>query len=92
MRSILDIIRLHQQSGGHFFDKETMRFFQTQCYPEVFGNYFITSEVSPDSEMRYTIRLFHESDSTIDTVGEFFHYSHLSDAIDEARTLSMTEA
>jgi len=88
MNTILDIIEKHKSSGGHFFDKKTMRFFNSQCYPEVFGDYFITSEVSPDGEMRYTIRKFSESDGSIDTVGSFFAYTNLSDAVDEATFLS----
>lgn len=88
MNTIIDIMKKHKSNGGHFFDKETMHFFNSKCYPEVFGQYFITSEVSPDEEMRYTIRKFSESDGAIDTVGQFFTYVNLSDAIDEARRLS----
>ena len=91
MNTISDIMRLHKKSGGHFFDKQTMDFFQSQCYPEVFGSYFITSEVSPDSVMRYTVRRFSASDGAIDTVGNFFAYENLSDAIDTARNLFNSE-
>lgn len=91
MNTIIDIMRKHKGNGGHFFDKETMNFFKSKCYPEVFGDYFITSEVSPDDEMRYTIRKFSESDGAIDTIGDFFSYVNLSDAIEEARALSHSD-
>lgn len=91
MNTIIDIMRKHKGNGGHFFDKETMNFFKSKCYPEVFGDYFITSEVSPDDEMRYTIRKFSESDGAIDTIGDFFSYVNLSDAIDEAKALSQSD-
>jgi len=88
MTTIIDIMKLHKDSGGHFFDEDTMDFFKSKCYPEVFGDYFITSEVSPDGEMRYTVRQFHRESGSIDTVGSFFAYKNLSDAIAEARDLS----
>lgn len=88
MNTIMEIIQKHKDSGGHFFDKDTVRFFRSKCYPEVFGNYFITSEISPDEEMRYTIRKFSDLDGSIDTVGQFFSYVNLSDAINDARSLS----
>ncbi len=88
MTTIIDIMKSHKANGGHFFDKDTMRYFQSKCYPEVFGDYFITSEVSPEGEMRYTLRHFSREDWSITTVGDFFAYKNLSDAIEEARTLS----
>ena len=63
---------------GHFFDKETMRFFDSRiCYASVRIKdadwYFITSEKCDfvgDPDRMYTVRKM-KLDGNIETIGEF---------------------
>lgn len=59
--------------GGHFFDRDTMRFFNTRMgeawrVGDVF--LFVTSEVRPHGNRSYSVRQMN-SDGNITTVGEF---------------------
>ena len=76
-----------EQAGNHFFDKGTMRFFNSHILPTVYkhdGKYrFITSEQFDDNAPRlYTIREWDPSvEFCIDTVGEFQQYATRREAI-----------
>ena len=73
--SIEGIKRANLRNHGHWFDKDTLRFFKSRILPTVYhGKYFISSErYSSDTMRRYTIRVADENGS-IDTVGEFQAY------------------
>lgn len=64
-------------SGGHWFDKDTMRFFRSRLpdYSYLKGEkaYFITSEQGPcsNNERKYSIRCFDRTTGSIDTIGPF---------------------
>lgn len=89
-------IRLrNKEAGGHFFDRETIAFFNSRISETTYGRYFVTSEqfVASDGEReprRYTIRRFNE-DHTIDTVGSFQQYEKLTEALLQARRLAKAE-
>ena len=51
-----------------------MRFFNTRIVSGIIdGRYFITSEVNPSDQLRFSVRSF-DAQGNIDTVGEF--HSH----------------
>ena len=93
-RSIADVRRANRVAGRHFFDRDSMDFFNSRI--ETKGNlindkYFITSEqfVGSDgvaSPRSYTVREA-RSDGSIDTVGDFKSFISLSAAKDKARSL-----
>lgn len=75
--TIEDLKAYNANKGCHFFDFDTMKFFRSKVYPEVFvgadGWYFITSEQFEDSEgnrgqRKYTVRIMRE-DGSIDELG-----------------------
>ena len=83
------IDQYNRTSSGHFFDKNTMRFFKSKVtseYRRLDDNsaLFITSEVNPSGEKRWSLRLakiVNKCDYTdsikkidIDTVGEFHSF------------------
>jgi hypothetical protein len=74
----IDAIRqASRESGSHFFDADTMRFFGSRVLDTVYaGRLFITSERSGfDNPVRsYTVREF-MPDGSIETVGEFNGYA-----------------
>ncbi len=71
----------NRESGHHWFDPDTMRFFSTRiCTELVKGVYFITSEKPPHSPRAYSIREVYNEDGHIRTVGETCQYTSLSDA------------
>lgn len=89
-------IRLrNKEAGHHFFDRDTMAFFNSKVYEVVYGRYFVTSEqfVAPDGTANarlYTVRRFNE-DHSIDTVGDFQEFKTRMDAMFEAKRLSKLE-
>ncbi len=70
-------IRIANQMGGfHFFDVDTMRFFNSRILPTVhqgrYGVYFVTSErFDENTPRRYTVRRFDPATGKVDTVGNF---------------------
>lgn len=64
--------------GGNYFDKATMRFFQSRLSSKVHpagvedATYFVTSEKGPSGGRRYSVRRL--KGCAVDTVGEFQAY------------------
>jgi hypothetical protein len=63
----------YNENGGHFFDRDTMRFFGSRIESDLYKNRcFITSEKNFDGTKRfYTVRRFNKDFTSIDTIGEF---------------------
>lgn len=86
MTTIHDIVHANTAAGYHFFDRETLRFFQSYTYPGVHegpgGIYFVTRECGPFGKGpdRFTVRRFNPKNSTIGTAGEFQAWATLEDA------------
>lgn len=61
-RDIDDVKRANHDAGGHWFERDTMRFFDSRVSGRLFHNrYFISSERfrgfrAPDGDRAYTIR------------------------------------
>jgi hypothetical protein len=87
-RTIEDVKAANRQIGNHWFDRGTMRFFNTKIESGLIGGkYFITSERCDDNHPRlFTVRRA-EPDATIDTVGEFQQYRTRDDAREAVREL-----
>lgn len=80
---IEEVKRLAEKRHSHFFDPDTMRFFNSRISDEAyrFGDkiYFITSEKGPSGIRRWTTRFVTE-DGDINTLGEFQAHGSLLDA------------
>lgn len=63
----------YNETGGHFFDRDTMRFFSSRIESALYKNRcFITSEKNFDgTERYYTVRRFSEDFQRISTIGDF---------------------
>lgn len=87
--TIAEIKRANHDTGQHFFESSTMRFFGSRIAPGVIGGrFFITSEQRErDCPRLYTVRVAHD-DSSIDTVGEFQGYPTLRAARKAAYALT----
>jgi hypothetical protein len=95
-----DAIRDHYRGHGHWFDKETLRFFRSRigelAYDDGNGRaYFVTSEQFVQYEPRYyvaprkyTVRCYTWSTHHISTVGEFQAYASRSGANAAAERLA----
>lgn len=73
--------------GRHWFDRETMSFFKTKLpaaglHAGLHGNFFITSEVNPSGDRRYTVRLQSEKGDISSPLG-FHCFDTLAEARDE---------
>ena len=86
--SVEDIKAAHAARGGHFFDPDSMRFFNSKVSGQVInGRHFVTSErFDQDSPRQYTIREA-KPDGSIDTVGDFGGYKTGAQAKRAARNL-----
>jgi hypothetical protein len=75
-RTIDDIKTANRVAGMHFFDADTLRFFNSRILDGVYGGrYFVTSERRPRSKepRLYTVREA-SADGGITTVGMFQGY------------------
>jgi len=80
--TIADIKRNNKNAGYHFFDRDTMRFFNSRIETGLYkDNTFITSEqFDYNSPREYTIRRALEGGLKIETIGEFGQFETLEDA------------
>ena len=93
MSTINELKQRNIDVGQHFFDEDAMRFFDSQIHPDVFGNYFVTSEALPDTGLRrYTVRYMDWESGIVWTQGMFLGYKTLRDAYDEAKRLSQVSS
>lgn len=91
-KSLSELKRLHL---GHFFDRGTMRFFNSIVYPNVRtgkdGWYFVTSEQYSDTAHRlFSVRKMGKN-GTIDTIGKFQGYHCFNDALEAATKAARAE-
>lgn len=83
MRTMAQIKSDHIAIGGHWFDKESMRFFNSRVYgpfaqtPE--GDLFVSSERCEGGWTEYTVRIALPS-GEINNASEFRRYETLADA------------
>ena len=86
-QTIAQIKALNRSRGGHFFDPETLRFFNSVIYPNVRtgrnGWFFVTGERPPGRPTRYTVRKCLQS-GKIKTVGDFQQYASFEGALSAA--------
>jgi len=77
-----DIKRNNKKAGYHFFDKDTMRFFNSRIETGLYkDNTFITSEqFDYNSPREYTIRRALNDGIKIETIGELGQFATLEDA------------
>jgi hypothetical protein len=94
MFSIGAIMRANAETGSHFFDRDTMRFFGSRVLDGVIGGrFFITGERSGfdhGSPRMYTVREF-MPDGSIETVGDFNGYASPAAARRAARELAKSD-
>lgn len=66
-----DVIMANRKAGQHWFDEDTLRFFQSR-FGKLYGDrYFISSEKSPNNPRRWSVRKVDWKTGDIGTVGEF---------------------
>ena len=80
--TMADIRRNNKEAGYHFFDKDSMRFFNSRIETGLYkDNTFITSERYDYNYPReYTIRRAVDGGIKIETIGEFRQFETLEDA------------
>ena len=80
LREVLDA---NDAAGQHFFDTDTMEFFNSKLESDIIdGRFFITSErFDFNTPKQYTIRAA-QDDGAIVTLGDFGQYETLDDARD----------
>lgn len=76
---------IYKTGGGHFFDRETFKYWGSRIESGLYKNRcFVTSENNFDGSRRaYTVRRFSPDFLNIETVGEFQQYA-LKEAAREA--------
>ena len=87
--TLRDGIAAHKESGKHFFDRDTLRFFGSRIHPRLYGDYFVTSEHNFDRTARlYTVRRFTDERGNVESVDGFQQYASYSGAHAAARRLA----
>ena len=84
---LFETYRARTNNGGHFFDRDTMRFFGLRVMREHLCNatttdiYFVTSELDfYGQDRRYTVRVL-RAEGSIDEVGAFRQHASRSVAL-----------
>lgn len=90
--SIAHIKAASKESGSHFFDADSMKFFDSKVGDAVFGGrYFITSEQfhgpCGSEPRKWTIRVADDA-GHISTVGDFQQFKTSAEAVKAARALA----
>lgn len=81
-QTMAQVKRDHKASGGHFFDRSAMSFFNSKIEtPLVGGKYFVTSERYGDEAPQFTVRYVHGEHATIDSLGDFQQHKTLAEAL-----------
>lgn len=90
--SLEEVAKAHTEAGGHWFDKDTMRFFNSRvCWDSAIftqrGVYFVSSERRDDRNPRlYSVRFIPVADvRDVQTIGEFQEYASRSGAMARAK-------
>ena len=80
--SLKPVVEKNRDAGFHFFEDETMKFFDSQVDSGLLkSEFFITSEVPPESERWYTIRQVKKDGSICSYIGGgVVHYPSLKAA------------
>ena len=83
--TMADIRRNNKEAGYYFFDKDSMRFWDSRIETGLYkDNTFITSELDYatkfDAKRKYTIRRAVDGGIKIETIGEFLQFETLEDA------------
>lgn len=83
MENMKEAKAISKANGGHFFDAQAMRFFNSKIESELIGGrYFITSErFEIDYPKMYTIRQISETGQILDDLGEFQEFDTLHGAL-----------
>lgn len=97
--SIEHVMAANRNLGHYFFERDTMRFFQTRVGSTLYGGrLFVTSErddsygsAAWDGQRRYTVRRAN-GDGSITTVGEFGQYASRAGANAAADRMAREEA
>jgi hypothetical protein len=87
-QTIEDVKAANRSIGHHYFDRGTMRFFNSKIESGLIGGkYFITSErMELNMPKRYSVRMA-APDGTIDSIGEFQQYDSKEDAREAIRAI-----
>ena len=73
--TLAEIKAENKRTGGFFFEKGTMRFFNSRVLSTIYqgpgGVFFVTAETGPSEKTAFTVRRFHPEDGDITTSGPF---------------------
>ena len=92
-QTVADLATANHDAGGHWFDRDTKRFFRSRVHPGIYHGqtliYFVSSEkrgFSDDSGREFNVRAFDPKDASVNGVEGGFR--DLSDARAAARDLA----
>ncbi len=72
---------LNQSIDNHFFDRETMRFFDSKIHGKCnYQGYFVSSEQQQNRLRKYTIRQFNFKTYEVKSISKFQEYNTLAKA------------
>lgn len=84
--SLADVKQLNEDAGQYFFEKGTMRFFNSCIETGLLkGGYFVTSERAPHGSRKYTARKVDYLNGSIETLGDFNECSTKDGAKDQIK-------
>jgi hypothetical protein len=70
-----DVKIWNKRAGQHFFDRATMKFFESRIESTLMkGNYFITSEKPPHNPRHYKVRQYNPNNHHIISISEELSY------------------
>ena len=88
MSTLIEIKENNKQNSRHFFDKQTMKFFNSKIESKLYAdNTFITSErENYQLPKKYTIRIALNNGREIENIGKFQQFESLISAREYRKT------
>ncbi len=90
--SIRQIEDLNRSVGQHFFDTDTLNFFNSKVFPHIYGGRFFVTRESYDGvewgSEKFTVRVAH-ADGSIGNVGKIQQYELYGQAVAVARLAAL---
>lgn len=95
LHDIFSVSDMERKHYGHWFDRDTMRFFKSRIMSNIFPSktaiYFVSSEQNDNRPRLFTVRKYDIKNDDISTIGEFQGYESKTKALTSALNLAYNE-
>ena len=90
--TLAEVEAANKASGNHWFDRDTMNFFETSLETDLLvGGFFVSSEQPPHGPRLYSVRRVKNEQGHITTIGEFCGWKSKREASAAIKAMRVVE-